>query len=1820
MGNGNMKRKYFVCVAGLILAGCLSKPEAWIPATDQTADLARGDAADGVTGVDVVDIDAAELALTDAGADLPDTASDLPDAAPDLPEAASEIQETVVEAETAQPVDISPDEVSPDLPDVVEIEPDLCQPQCEGKECGGDGCGSECGTCPGAAPVCHEGLCCAPQCDGKQCGDDGCGSVCGECGGELVCIAGSCSCETGSACGQNCCPDGQGCLDDDTCCTPGCLGDECGVDECGNSCGGDCPEGCWCEGNTCQCDCPDEGDCEEGEQVCLEDDHTYHPCNEIPGCPGIWQINEAAIFECPGQFPDCLAGKCYGASLTCDDQNACTTNHEEQFSGECLYLVIDCDDGDPDTIDSCDGSIGCQNHPKGCSPFIPDPCIDYWTDIETGNCMETPKDCDDEDPCTEGDFCDPDTGGCVNIPVFCPESSVCISDGSCCVPYCEGKLCGDDGCEGTCGACDAGWECDAQGQCLWGGDCMGAESQPCDDGNPCTLFDKCMAGKCKGEANCNDKNPCTIVDTCVDGTHCEHTEVDCDDGNPCTVDWCNPDTVLCVHDFVPVPCDDGDPCTVNDACVEDVGCAGAPDAAGCDWDHDGVPDEQDGCPYVFSAGGVPGEVCPPWDEALPLSRVLTLSEGGVAPVHRRTFQPVEVALVSGLLDASTIGYWKLDGGTAQDSSDNGQHGTLSATPPTTTDGAFGDPEGALSFNGFTSSVTLADGQGPGLGLNDSRTLSLWFNVNMHIEGRRLFDDQSAAGSHRVVLGAGTSMQFVADTDFGESDAYCGEIMVGQWHHVAVVLDGASLACYLDGQLQGTGVVNDMATGAVGTALGAAADGKDYFAGKLDEVILASRAWKPDEVTAYFRSGTPLGTRVVPGAQRDFDDVRVTENPGADGGDEFYARSELVGVRPHSDSDTAQSGVVAQWAFDGGYTDLQQGFTATPGQATTLVRGRFGEANGALAFGPGAPAALVGSAPAFNFASGSQTLETWFRGEALGAGVVYLIDKRHSATSNAYALGYASNKAYCEYKSPGSVIVILGKTQVLDTNWHHAACVLDREGGKARLYLDGLLDGQEDIPPAFGSMQHTDPLRLGIGAGAMQVEMDEVLIHNVALTPLYFYNRTHPSVPTVRFLASTVRDQAAGVFPYHEYTLRWGDPQAQPASYELPDPQGGAPCTAVASHCNGWLGWWRFEEGSGRIAVDSSANENHGEFFDYTGAEGILESSPSYVRTPEGFGALFGQDNLHVAIPDSGSLSSPQNAFAIEAAARLDEIWAGQDGNERSVFVHRGACDGGTDKTSYQLSIYGNPGPSGPPEQDDNLAVAATGLWQFSPPDTAWPDGLWHTFYGALAPDSVTLGVDEDTFSYSLDAPADTLIEPGQSVYLGAFFSPCNGWLTAPLHGTLDHVRIMNRGLFTDEFLGAGAPAWEPGEFAKDPDGDGVPTEPTLPVCTGGQVNGCSDNCPDTWNPDQADGNTVGEIGNACCGGGDLEAWSHCVQVDIAGVYPDDFAHRVVFDVATAPDGLLASGGTDILVADGTCGVCYAPGLSPTQFPHWLDHGAGQAKASLWFNTETSHPTTVAVYFGNANHTSPWGMMDIFMGQVPAVQLAWTGDLEPDGKFTDSSGYGRHGQKAGGAAADPDGKFGDCIKTNSGYVVSPDVVLSAGIPASFSVAAWVKVPNTGTRTVVSEFGNPMGKGRFHLDVVGGKVEFVRHDGGPIMKSVKTSDDVVPNDQWFHLGATYSGVEDKLRIFVNGTERGTQQSQEMPPVTSEPVQTLAGANEGPSDLLDGRLDDVTLHSQKLQVEDMQNLYKYKGHATPANKGYLLLHKVASPQVGYVVVETY
>lgn len=177
----------------------------------------------------------------------------------------------------------------------------LCQPcvvQCQGKQCGDDSCGGECGKCnQSALSVCVDGawICAVSDptnCAGKQCGPDSVGGQCGQCPGGWTCDGELCQ-PTGGGCSGV--PSGGLCINgflvtclngtvqrqecqfgacstntesalancDDVPCLPDCFGKTCGDDGCGGNCG----------------DCGTGKHCELAHGICLDDERL---CENIP--------------------------------------------------------------------------------------------------------------------------------------------------------------------------------------------------------------------------------------------------------------------------------------------------------------------------------------------------------------------------------------------------------------------------------------------------------------------------------------------------------------------------------------------------------------------------------------------------------------------------------------------------------------------------------------------------------------------------------------------------------------------------------------------------------------------------------------------------------------------------------------------------------------------------------------------------------------------------------------------------------------------------------------------------------------------------------------------------------------------------------------------------------------------------------------------------------------------------------------------------------------------------------------------------------------------------------------------------------------------------------------------------------------------------------------------------------------------------------------------------------------------------------------------------------------------------------------------------
>ncbi|MCB9728248.1 MAG: hypothetical protein H6744_00120 [Deltaproteobacteria bacterium] len=261
-------------------------------------------------------------------------------------------------------------------------------------------------------------------------------------------------------------------------------------------------------------------------------------------------------------------------------------------------------DASPPSLDGAQGT-GCEV--AADCPAPAGPCLVAVCSAEGVCVSEAAADataCDDGNACTTGEACS--AGACSGGTNGC----ACVADGDCAAfedgDLCNGVLvCEGGGCvvaEGSVVSCALG---EADGPCRktvcepTTGSCVAeltADDTPCDDGDLCTLGDRCVAGVCAPGGvplACPASGPCVTV-TCEPAKGCVSTPAS--DGASCS---------------------DGDPCTEGEACVGGA-CTGGTGSCACENDADCAAVDTDLCDGGLVcdagecvAGGAPPVSCPP---------------------------------------------------------------------------------------------------------------------------------------------------------------------------------------------------------------------------------------------------------------------------------------------------------------------------------------------------------------------------------------------------------------------------------------------------------------------------------------------------------------------------------------------------------------------------------------------------------------------------------------------------------------------------------------------------------------------------------------------------------------------------------------------------------------------------------------------------------------------------------------------------------------------------------------------------------------------------------------------------------------------------------------------------------------------------------------------------------------------------------------------------------------------------------------------------------------------------------------------------------
>lgn len=230
-------------------------------------------------------------------------------------------------------------------------------------------------------------------------------------------------------------------------------------------------------------------------------------CNYGTGlCQDGEPIGDPMGTPCNPNGPDTCAGLCLCTNAGCTDgfcSGYCSRGTTDyscgalEGDGACL-LILASQDGAGDmgacmALCQCDDDCTATDHvcnvlsgPDQQNLGYNGACFTQFTTSTFPTCCSC-----------EGKLCGNDgcSGSCGN----CANGEACTAGGTCCTT-CGTKQCGPDGCGGTCGTCAPNEVCDAQGQCQCVPDCTGKTCGADGCGGSC--------GSCQGAEVCNNGQCC----------------------------------------------------------------------------------------------------------------------------------------------------------------------------------------------------------------------------------------------------------------------------------------------------------------------------------------------------------------------------------------------------------------------------------------------------------------------------------------------------------------------------------------------------------------------------------------------------------------------------------------------------------------------------------------------------------------------------------------------------------------------------------------------------------------------------------------------------------------------------------------------------------------------------------------------------------------------------------------------------------------------------------------------------------------------------------------------------------------------------------------------------------------------------------------------------------------------------------------------------------------------------------------------------------------------------------------------------------------
>ena len=356
---------------------------------------------------------------------------------------------------------------------------------------------------------------------------------------------------------------------------------------------------CTDDGNVCTRDV-----CDGASTICR------HPagnagaiCRGATSACDVAEVCDGTTATCPADAFATAGTLCRGSAGECDTAEVCSGAGPNCPADTKLAAGTTCtDDGNPCTVDQCDGTrIACQ-HPPGNAGAL---CR-----AAAGVC-DVAESCDGTSAACPADRFAPSTTQCRAPAGVCDSAELCPGNGPVCPAdtvqpagtACpdDGKACTLDRCDGTAvtcqhspasagsvcrpaaGPCDVAEACDGTAADCPGDSFVSAATECRVATGPCDVAELCPGNgpacppdsKVLNGTPCSDSSLCTTGDICQAGA-CTGTPVTCPASDQChAAGTCDPASGTCSNPVVAngTTCNDGAACTTGDRCQAGV-CVG----------------------------------------------------------------------------------------------------------------------------------------------------------------------------------------------------------------------------------------------------------------------------------------------------------------------------------------------------------------------------------------------------------------------------------------------------------------------------------------------------------------------------------------------------------------------------------------------------------------------------------------------------------------------------------------------------------------------------------------------------------------------------------------------------------------------------------------------------------------------------------------------------------------------------------------------------------------------------------------------------------------------------------------------------------------------------------------------------------------------------------------------------------------------------------------------------------------------------------------------------------------------------------------------